>query len=289
MLDFIDQQGGDTYGWHVKDFTSWLRETGADLDQQAVIDYFVRLNASDYSAGTVRVKRQAVKKRLRQLARAGGLGSDLSRNLDQFLKDVDREGPTKAPSIQAAPIERSKYLTADEYERVVAACRGPRQTMLIRFLWTTGCRVSELVGIRRADWKVEDDRVLIRVLGKGHKERTVRIPRALFDEIRDVFRGELFLFETSRGRAYNRSYISNQIAKVSKRAIGRSVRAHALRHSFATRQIRRTGKIQAVSAYLGHSSPAITLAYYCHESLDDSELFEDDFEIVKRYQTEATA
>jgi integrase len=275
MLDFIDQQDGDTYGYHVRDFTTWLRNTGGELDRQAVIDYFMHLGRSDFAAGTVRVKRQAVKKRLRQLARAGGLGSDLSANVDQFLKDIDREGATKAPSIQPAPIERSKYLTADEYERVVAACRGPRQTMLIRFLWATGCRVSEMLGIRRSDWKVEEERVLIKVTGKGNKERVVRIPRALFDQIRDVFRGELYLFETANGRPYHRSYVSNQIAKVTARAIGRSVRAHALRHSFATRQIKRTGKIEAVSRYLGHSSPAITMSFYVHESLDDGELFDE--------------
>ena len=275
MLEFIDQQERDSYGYHVREFTGWMRAADRELDHQAVIDYFRHLNESEYAAGTKRIKRQALKKRLRQLARAGGLGSDLSRNLDQFLTDLDREGETKAPKTQPAPIERSKFIAPDEYDRVLAACKGPRQYLLIKFLWTTGCRVSEMTGIRRSDWKLEDDRAQIRVVGKGNKERTVRIPRELFDEIRATFRGELYLFETANGRAYNRSHVSNTIAKVSKRAIGRSIRAHALRHSFATRQIRRTGKIEAVSRYLGHSTPAITMSFYVHESLDDGELFND--------------
>ncbi len=273
-MAFIEAQDGDNYGYHVRAFTTWLRESGRPLDRAAIVDYFTDLNASEYAAGTKRIKRQAVKKRLRQLARAGGLGSDLSRNLDQFLTDLDREGGTAAPKAQAAPIDRGRFMTPDEYQRVLAACRGPRQTELIRFLWATGCRVSEMTGIRRADWKAEDDRVLIRVVGKGNKERTVRISREHFDRIRSVFRGELYLFETGNGRAYNRNYVSNQIAKVTRRALGRALRAHSLRHSFATRTIGRTGKIQAVSSYLGHSSPAITMSYYVHESLDDGELFE---------------
>ena len=275
MLEFIQDQEHDSYGYHVREFTGWIRDQGRELDRDTVIDYFRHLNASDYAAGTKRIKRQALKKRLRQLARAGGLGSDLSRNLDQFLTDLDREGDTKAPSVQSAPIERSRFITPDEYDRVLSACKGPRQYLLIKFLWTTGCRVSEMTGIRRSDWKVEDERVTLRVVGKGNKERTVRIPRALFDDIRKTFRGELYLFETANGREYNRSYVSNQIAKVSKRAIGRSIRAHALRHSFATRQIRRTNKIEAVSRYLGHSTPAITMSFYVHESLDDGELFDE--------------
>jgi len=275
MLEFIQDQEHDSYGYHVRQFTGWIRETGRELDRQTVIDYFKDLNASEYAAGTKRIKRQALKKRLRQLARAGGLGSDLSRNLDQFLTDLDREGETKAPKTQQAPIERSKFITPDEYDRVLAACKGPKQEQIIKFLWMTGCRVSEMTGIRLNDCKVEETKTTIRITGKGNKERFIRIPRALFDEIREVFSGDYYLFETRNGKHYHRSYVSNQIAKVSKRAIGRSVRAHALRHSFATRQIRRTNKIEAVSRYLGHSTPAITMSYYVHESLDDGELFND--------------
>lgn len=271
-VQFIaDQQ--DTYTDHVKHFTGWIHAEGRDLDRESVIEYYQVLKASDLSAGTQRVKRQALKKRLRQLARAGGIGSDLSANMEQFLRDLDREGATKAPTIQQVPIERGKYMDSSEYERVLSACRGDRQAMIIRFLWTTGARVSEMIGIRRSDWQIEEERVLLRVTGKGSKERVLRIPRDLFDEIRDVFRGEEWLFETGNGRPYNRTYVSNQVARVTKRAIGRSLRAHSLRHSFATRTIRTTGKIEATSRYLGHSSPSITMQFYCHESLDDGELF----------------
>ena len=273
MLEFIEQQDGDSYGYHVRAFTDWLRTEGRELDRAAIADYFQDLNASSYAAGTKRVKRQAVKKRLRQLARAGGLGTELGERLEQFLTDLDREGATAAPKVQPAPIDSGRVITAAEYQRVLAACRGPRQAELIRFLWATGCRVSELTNIRRGDWTAEESRVLIRVVGKGRKERVVRISREQFDRIRDVFRGELYLFETANGKAYNRTYVSNQVAKVTKRALGRTLRAHSLRHSFATRTIGATGKIQATSTYLGHSSPAITMSYYVHEQLDDGELW----------------
>ena len=69
--------------------------------------------------------------------------------------------------------------------------------------------------------------------------------------------------------------MSNQVAEIMRRSIGRSVPAHALRHSFAARQIQRSGKIEAVSRYMGHSTPAITMGYYVHESLDDGELLDE--------------
>ena len=116
-LAFIEAQEGDCYGYHVRQFTDFLRDRGA-LDRAAIVDYVTELNGSTYGAGTKRIKRQAVKKRLRQMARAGGLGSEMSANRDQFLTDLDREGVTKAPKIQPAPIERAKFITPAEYNRV---------------------------------------------------------------------------------------------------------------------------------------------------------------------------
>ena len=270
MLEFIEQQDGDTYGYHCREFVAWMMESGRRLDHQAVIDYFKRLNASEYAAGTKRIKRQALKKRLRQLARAGGLGSDLSRNLDQFLSDLDRESETKAPKVQPHSIGRERYMTPDEAMRVVRACRGPRQTMIIRFLWATGCRVSEMTGIRRGDVKQIGDVAVAcyRVVGKGNKERWVKTSAELYNQIRDVFRGEVYLLETSNGRPYHRSYVSNQIAKVSSRAIGRPMRAHSLRHSFGTRQIKKGVPLSYVSRYMGHSSVSMTAEWSTLTSVD---------------------
>ncbi len=99
-----------------------------------------------------------------------------------------------------------------------------------------------------------------------------RVTRELFAEIRAACRGEEYLFETAGGKPYRRSYVSGQIAKITQYAIGRRLSAHKLRHSFATRMVAKTGKIAAVSTYLGHSSVSTTLNLYVHEELGDAEL-----------------
>jgi integrase len=71
---------------------------------------------------------------------------------------------------------------------------------------------------------------------------------------------------------FQRTAGSHQAKARSIRAAARSSCATA--HSFVTRQIRRTKKIQAVSSYLGHSSIAITIGFYVHKQLDDDELFD---------------
>lgn len=263
----------DNYRYHVRQFVEWLG--GRDLTAEAVQAYFVALNDSQYSAGTKRVKRAAVKKRLRQLARMGGLGSDISRNLDQFLKDLDAEPATKAPKVNTVEVGSEKVVSHEEYLLLVHHARSRRQVAFIKFLWATGCRVSEMCGIRRGDWDLGEKAVRIRVNGKGSKERWVRIPRGLFDEIRAIFAGEEWLFETSGGKALRRSYVSDQIARLGRDILRRKISAHTFRHTFATRMIRETRKVQAVSKYLGHSSPSITLSMYVHEELDDAELFSE--------------
>ena len=112
----------------------------------------------------------------------------------------------------------------------------------------------------------------IEVTGKGGKARKVRIACSLFDRLRKTFNGTTYLFETSKGNPYPRTYVTEMIERASKRSLGRMVGAHALRHSFATAMIAKTGKVQAVSEYLGHADPATTLRFYTHEALNDSEL-----------------
>ena len=100
----------------------------------------------------------------------------------------------------------------------------------------------------------------------------MRLARDLFDELRRTFTGSTYLFETSKGNPYPRTYVTDMIERASKRSLGRMVGAHALRHSFATATIAETGKVQAVSEYLGHADPSTTLRYYTHQSLTDTDL-----------------
>jgi len=67
----------------------------------------------------------------------------------------------------------------------------------VRFLYATGCRVSEMVGIRLTDCQANGE-VTIEVTGKGNKARRVRIPEEFYQELRITFGGSTWLFETGR-------------------------------------------------------------------------------------------
>lgn len=263
----------DAYSYQVRHFIQWARENKKTIDQEGITDYFRFLNQSGYTAATIRNKRSAVKKRVRQLFHDAPLDDRMK--IERVLNDLEHDADTKAPKVNTNEVTIDRVLTLQDYKAILDACRSERQRAFIAFLYTTGCRVSEMTGIRLDQCEEMGAAVKVRVMGKGRKERFVRIPAELFNQARAVFGGQVYLYETRNGRPYAREYVSAQIKKIGHR-IGREISAHTLRHSFATRKVQQLpGKLDAVSRYLGHSSPSITLAMYCHNTMTDAELYED--------------
>jgi integrase len=209
----------DCYGYHVRDFFDFAEHNGG-VSFEIVKPYYQDLNGRRYANSTKRLMRQAVKARLRATL-DGAMDFNAAAAFREALAKLDRQ--VKAPKVQTAPIGQDKVIRRDEYERLIIAA-SYRDKLLLSFLWTTGCRVSELTG----------------------------------------------------ARPFSRVYVSTRIHKLALAVLGRGLGAHSLRHSFATRQIRRANKVQAVRAYFGHSSTAITMNYYVHERLDDDELFDPE-------------
>jgi integrase len=162
-----------------------------------------------------------------------------------------------------AGLDNRKLLTADEVRALIDGCE-PGLRLIVRFLASTGCRISEALGIHLGDISRAGDIVDIDVIGKGTKARTVNCRRELVEEILAHFKGTSYLFEHN-GKTFNRIYVSQRIGIVARRTIGRDhISAHCLRHSYATLQYQARGRIEELAGYLGHSSSATTSAYYVH-------------------------
>jgi integrase/recombinase XerD len=264
----------DNYFFQIKHFGQFIREHELDVNLESIREYIIDLNHSDYSASTKRVKRQALKSRLKALA-IGATIEDATR-VDRMLKQLDDDPATKAPKINTSEVGQQKIISRDEYNKLLQGARSEKQKLFIEFLFSTGCRISETIGIKINKIKIDGRYARIVVFGKGSKERSIIIPVSLLDRLQSVFKGREYLFSTSTGHAYNRSYISNQIKKTGRHVLDREISAHTLRHSFATLKIHETNKIKAVSVYLGHSSTSITLNMYVHEELAPEELFAEN-------------
>jgi integrase/recombinase XerD len=169
----------------------------------------------------------------------------------------------------------AQMVTSEELRRLLEAL-PLRVHLVARFLYATGARVSEALAVRRDQVVIDGDMARVRLVKtKGNKDRYVRIPRGLLEDIEAEYAGagRIFLFESRHGQPFTRQYVTREIARAGKRELGRRIGAHVLRHSRATDLYERTRRIKAVSEFLGHSSVSTTSTFYVRDSFSDDELF----------------
>jgi integrase/recombinase XerC len=179
---------------------------------------------------------------------------------------------------QVLPVVLSTRQASEVLNRVVGSEPVQvRDRLVLELLYGTGIRVSELVGLDEAD--IDRPRRLLRVLGKGNKERTVPygIPAeaALADwlergrpEFAGDDSGEALLLGV-RGRRLDqrtaREVVHRHTAHVTADGIG--IGPHALRHSAATHLLDGGADLRSVQELLGHASLATT-QIYTHVSVE---------------------
>ena len=145
-----------------------------------------------------------------------------------------------------------------------------RDRALLEFAYATGARVSEVVGVKLQDLVYEEG--LVRVFGKGAKERVVPIGRralgavALYArEVRpslDRGKGKGVLFLNARGTPLSRVGAWGIIKQAAKRAgLTKRVTPHTLRHTFATHLLEGGADLRAVQEMLGHADLSTTQLY----------------------------
>lgn len=171
-----------------------------------------------------------------------------------------------------------KYVKEDDIDKMfnVPDTRnwiGKRNLLIIRLLYATGLRVSELVNIKLTDININDR--TIRILGKGSKERVVvfgnNAKTALLDYLNtgryevDIHNSDYLLLNKDGNRLstrYIRKILDDIIIKAS---ITMHVSPHMLRHTFATSMLNNGADLVSVKDLLGHES-LNTTSIYTHVS-----------------------
>lgn len=147
--------------------------------------------------------------------------------------------------------------------------RGFTDRLICELLYSTGMRRQELMNLRETD--IAWGQKLLRVLGKGNKERLIPVGEALLDSLRDYIASKKrvlerpnreFLLVLENGKPLYVSYVyrvvHHHLSLVSSQEKGSP---HVLRHSFATHLLANGANIQAIKDLLGHSSLAATQIY----------------------------
>lgn len=169
------------------------------------------------------------------------------------------------------------YLTKDEISALFASIpeSRPQDHLMIKLLYTTGIRVSELSTIRAEDIDLSSKQ--IRIKGKGGRVRLVFLTDEVCELIRrhGVLSGYLFRGRVSKTPHYTITQIGLIVKKYARLAgITKTVTPHVLRHSLATILLKNGANVRIVQELLGHRSIETTARYthFCQSELQDAHL-----------------
>jgi site-specific recombinase XerD len=172
--------------------------------------------------------------------------------------------PTKGISSIKIDKKAPVYLTQSEMRDLIDSAVEPRNNLIVKMLYATGVRISELVNIKKSD--IDFDRDTIKVFGKGAKERIVLIPDGLSSALRTYCEQ---LDDNSKLFDLTTRTVQRDIKILAVRAgINKHVTPHKLRHSFATHMLQNGGSVVAIQKLLGHTS-LNTTQIYTHYNVDD--------------------
>jgi integrase/recombinase XerD len=253
----------ESYRRDLAQFAVWLKATRRaqllDASHADLLAYlFHRFQVKARPSSTARLLSSL--KRFYQFAlRQGKLATDPTLNID-------------APKL---PRGLPKSLTEEDVERLLAAPRldsalGLRDRTMLEVLYASGLRVSELVTL--AVGQLSQDMGVVRILGKGSKERLVPVGEEALDWVRRYSaqaRAALLngrrsdaLFVTARCGPMTRQAFWQLIKRYAAQAgIHATISPHTLRHAFATHLLNHGADLRVVQMLLGHADISTTQIY----------------------------
>jgi integrase/recombinase XerD len=248
-----------------------LRRYLAFLDANGIvsIDQITELTAQDFAEQLVSVGGLSATSVARVLAGVRGI------HKYWLLENLTNSDPAATVKPPKAPRRLPKAITVDQVESLLNAVGGEdpiqvRDRAILELLYATGARITEIVSLDLDDLV---DPTLLRVLGKGSKERLVPVGRyaqtaleAYLVRTRPLLavngKGTPALFLNQRGGRLSRQSAWQIIHDAAEAAnLPGEISPHTLRHSFATHLLEGGADVRVVQELLGHSSVATTQIY----------------------------
>jgi integrase/recombinase XerD len=253
----------ESYRRDLKRYISFLRDrkVGAldSITEEHISNFIALLSRKGLAANTIARRLSSLRRFHKFLVTEGHTDSDPTGAL---------ESPKlwrKLPAVLT--IEEMKNLLTRPPGRVPL---GVRDRAILEFLYATGVRISELIQTKRKDFLPEVE--LVRVMGKGQKQRIVPIGKKAIEAVQRYLRdarpklanenSEDVLFLNNRGRRFSRMGLWKILRKyVLSAGITKSVSPHTIRHSFATHLLEGGADLRAVQEMLGHADISTTQIY----------------------------
>ena len=269
FVEFLDSTAPDSssdqsYDSHAVAGTALAMEVRAEIlsvTAATIREFLVTLHNKNYSRATTARKLATLRSFYKFLVRRGYLQSSpvtvirtpkQEKRLPKFLEEDQIEALFRAP-------DRSTLL-------------GLRDLAMLEVMYSTGVRVSELVGLDIAD--VDFDQALVHIRGKGRRERLGPAGQRALDAIKEYLAKrrqqrrpdetpeEQALFVNKSGQRLSTRSVRRKLDKYLAQAnLDPSISPHTLRHTFATHMLNRGADLRSVQELLGHRSLSTTQVY----------------------------
>lgn len=164
--------------------------------------------------------------------------------------------------------KQKEFLTQTELEYIRQSCRNIRERAIIEVLYSTGCRASELVSLKKAD--IDWDAKTVHLFGKGRKHRTSFINAKAEVYLKQYLSGRVdssdYLFVSLRA-PYNPIKVDalekviRELSDIVEPIIHKRFTPHMFRHTTATTAIRNGMPVEDIQKLLGHENIATTMVY----------------------------
>ncbi|MFH0752923.1 MAG: site-specific tyrosine recombinase/integron integrase [archaeon] len=225
------------YTYHAGKFLKQTGKTRLNTTNKDIKDYLISLINNGYCSNTIRIIQAA---------------------LISYFPNIKIEDLPKPKKHKPLP----KVLSKQEIKGMIAATTNLKHRLIIKILYSTGIRVSELVNLKKQDINTERNTVLVNS-GKGNKDRITLLSTGIKEELLKyaLQNHEEYLFQ-GRGKRYPVKTIQKILDTARKKAgITKKVTPHMMRHSFATHLLEQGTDIRYIQRLLGHEQLTTTQIY----------------------------
>jgi len=266
FLDFLTTEKGASehttknYGIDLREFMKFLG--GKDLKDLTYLDirsFLAFLKSREYSKSSISRKLACLRSFFKYLIR----------------ENILSQNPAAGIATPKKEKHLPSFLNPDEVTKLLDApaknCwEEKRDKAILEMFYSSGLRVSELVGLNHDDLDFFGG--LVRVRGKGKKERIVPVGQVALQHLRayldakspkeavNTLKKPLFMSRLG-GRLTDRSVRRMILKYVKRTGLGKEISPHTLRHSFATHMLDRGADLRSVQELLGHANPSTTQIY----------------------------
>ena len=263
----------------INDFKNYL-ELERNYSNNTSLSYIkdVTLFSDFIKKDLLLVDKRDIEKYIRSLNKSSKTISHVISSLKSFYNYYMRMGNIKSnptDEIDRPKIEKKipEFLTLEEVSSLlnfeVNNEFEARNKAILELLYSSGLRISELTSLELSN--IDLDECLVRVMGKGSKERIVPLGDYAIDALKEYIyfyrpmlnkNNSSYVFLNNRGGVLSRQFIFKVIKEECiKKGIRKNVSPHTLRHTFATHLLKNGADLRIIQELLGHENLSTTQIY----------------------------